>query len=194
MNPFLDLANSVENGSAHISENGVSSDDGEPHNSNGAANGTVLSSSLSVPALPRSGSSTTDLLKYARQMHALLHERSRRLATLESNLHCSICTDYFIAPYTLDCGHTFCYNCILAWFESLVGQEKPKKCPTCRCTTTSRPRHELIVARLVEDYMTVINNQEAKWVSIAFHFGTFRRTMGLCLTCSVACTTVVGMH
>ncbi|KAF9413662.1 E3 ubiquitin ligase [Entomortierella beljakovae] len=48
-------------------------------------------------------------------------------------LQCSICVDYFSSPYTVECGHTFCYTCLHSWLEI------HKSCPTCRTKLLRRP-------------------------------------------------------
>lgn len=52
---------------------------------------------------------------------------SRLLLSLDSNLRCGICRDFFRAPVLLvTCSHTFCSRCIR---ESL---SSTPKCPVCR--------------------------------------------------------------
>lgn len=48
-------------------------------------------------------------------------------------LECSICVDYFSSPFTIECGHTFCYTCLHSWLEI------HKSCPTCRTKLLRRP-------------------------------------------------------
>ncbi|KAG0053569.1 E3 ubiquitin ligase [Gryganskiella cystojenkinii] len=51
----------------------------------------------------------------------------------EVALQCSICVDYFASPFTVECGHTFCFTCLHSW---LLIQ---KSCPTCRTKLLRRP-------------------------------------------------------
>ncbi|XP_056649970.1 probable E3 ubiquitin-protein ligase TRIML1 [Monodelphis domestica] len=54
---------------------------------------------------------------------------------VRSELTCSICLDLFTQPVTLDCGHSFCRECVLrSWQEAQV----PWTCPLCRAS--SQPR------------------------------------------------------
>ncbi|KAI9105002.1 hypothetical protein DFS34DRAFT_691204 [Phlyctochytrium arcticum] len=119
---------------------------------------------LSVPAFPTMMSvlSREDLWKKAQSYYDMLMHRTSRLSALESHLQCAICTSYFNAPYKLDCGHVFCYKCILAWFDSLVQMERARRCPTCRADTKLRPRFEVTVSRLMEDYLPVLGDEESK--------------------------------
>ncbi|XP_061469457.1 E3 ubiquitin-protein ligase TRIM7-like [Rhineura floridana] len=48
---------------------------------------------------------------------------------LQSEATCFICSEYFIDPITLDCGHNFCHACVLKhWGKSL----DVTACPRCR--------------------------------------------------------------
>ncbi|KAI8606550.1 hypothetical protein EDD21DRAFT_186804 [Dissophora ornata] len=51
----------------------------------------------------------------------------------KQGLQCSICVDYFSSPFTVECGHTFCYTCLHSWLEI------HKSCPTCRTKLLRRP-------------------------------------------------------
>ncbi|XP_056671536.1 probable E3 ubiquitin-protein ligase TRIML1 [Monodelphis domestica] len=71
---------------------------------------------------------------------------------LRSELTCSICLDLFSQPVTLDCGHSFCRECVLrSWQEAQV----PWMCPLCRAS--SQPR-VLEPTRVLED-LTSISRQ-----------------------------------
>ncbi|XP_037017898.2 putative tripartite motif-containing protein 64B [Artibeus jamaicensis] len=50
-------------------------------------------------------------------------------SAFQNNLTCSICTNYFLDPVTIDCGHSFCRLCLyLCWEEA----QTPRCCPQCR--------------------------------------------------------------
>ncbi|XP_045412889.1 putative tripartite motif-containing protein 64B [Lemur catta] len=54
---------------------------------------------------------------------------SDTLQTLQKELTCAICMNYFLDPVTIDCGHSFCRPCLcLCWEES----QNPMRCPECR--------------------------------------------------------------
>uniref|UniRef100_A0A8C3HCR6 RING-type domain-containing protein n=1 Tax=Chrysemys picta bellii TaxID=8478 RepID=A0A8C3HCR6_CHRPI len=46
--------------------------------------------------------------------------------TLQDELTCSICLDYFKDPVSLDCDHNFCRACITQSFDTDIS------CPQCR--------------------------------------------------------------
>ncbi|TPX69353.1 hypothetical protein SpCBS45565_g02498 [Spizellomyces sp. 'palustris'] len=170
--PLLDLADSVEGSGEHPSQSDESEDSNneDPSSRSGQASasnrsrGEVFPAHLALPALPASleTHSHKELVGFIRRYHSLLKHHTSRLSALDSHLHCAICTSYFVGPYNLECGHMFCYNCILAWFNNLQQNSRPKRCPTCRADTTCRPRYERTVSRLVEDYLTVVNDEESR--------------------------------
>ncbi|KAF3990227.1 hypothetical protein FT663_03271 [Candidozyma haemuli var. vulneris] len=50
-----------------------------------------------------------------------------------SSLECSICSEVMHVPFLASCGHSFCYNCLNAWFANKVN------CPTCRTELEQPP-------------------------------------------------------
>ena len=76
--------------------------------------------------------------------------RSGLLNTLENSLgdirelvNCRICVHPMYEPYTTDCGHTFCYGCLVKWF----GQNRHKKsCPDCRAKISRQPAPSFAVS------------------------------------------------
>ena len=51
------------------------------------------------------------------------------LRKLEDEVLCSICLDYLKDPVTIDCGHVFCYHCIIKVCESA---QQPLYCSLCK--------------------------------------------------------------
>ncbi|XP_025051192.1 zinc finger protein RFP-like isoform X2 [Alligator sinensis] len=55
--------------------------------------------------------------------------------SIQEELTCSVCLDYFTDPVTLDCGHNFCRACI----DQCWGESEPNCCcPQCRETAPRR--------------------------------------------------------
>lgn len=52
--------------------------------------------------------------------------KSEILAKTNTSLECTVCSEIMHVPFVLACGHSFCYECLNAWFENKVN------CPTCR--------------------------------------------------------------
>uniref|UniRef100_A0A674JEN4 RING-type domain-containing protein n=1 Tax=Terrapene triunguis TaxID=2587831 RepID=A0A674JEN4_9SAUR len=53
--------------------------------------------------------------------------------TLQDELTCPICLDYFKDPVSLDCDHNFCRACITQCWGGI-----PVSCPQCRETVQER--------------------------------------------------------
>lgn len=49
---------------------------------------------------------------------------------LNNELSCSICSEIFISPVTLPCGHIFCKHCFQQWKKSC--NQRPLDCPNCK--------------------------------------------------------------
>jgi hypothetical protein len=66
---------------------------------------------------------------------------------MDTKLNCKVCLDIVDIPFSIKCGHTFCFNCIFNWLKSYL------HCPFCR---QSAYRFELVpcymVYELVEDH------------------------------------------
>ncbi|XP_075993629.1 uncharacterized protein LOC142988366 [Genypterus blacodes] len=66
-------------------------------------------------------------------------------------LSCSICLEVLKSPVTLQCGHTFCNDCIGDCWD-LQDQSGVYRCPDCRQVFTSRPvlNKNTVLAGLIE--------------------------------------------
>lgn len=71
------------------------------------------------------------------------------LQTLESSLDdirslviCRVCVRPLFEPYTIECGHTFCYGCLAQWFEK---DRFRKSCPDCRADVIRQPAPAYLV-------------------------------------------------
>lgn len=58
---------------------------------------------------------------------------------------CKICDRLLYEPYSLSCGHTYCYSCLSQWLVS----NRKKTCPDCRAVITQQPTPSYIVRELV---------------------------------------------
>ncbi|XP_030399663.1 E3 ubiquitin-protein ligase TRIM39-like [Gopherus evgoodei] len=68
---------------------------------------------------------------------------SSGVETLQRELACSICLEYFQDPVSIQCGHNFCRACITKCWE---GSVRNFSCPQCRKTARKRnfrPNREL---------------------------------------------------
>ena len=60
---------------------------------------------------------------------------------LEEDLTCSICMEFFLAPISLQCGHSFCSMCVIPWWKE--GNAADNKCPYCQTKLASPPSEVL---------------------------------------------------
>ncbi|XP_051711772.2 tripartite motif-containing protein 26 isoform X5 [Oryctolagus cuniculus] len=71
------------------------------------------------------------------------------LRNLEDEVLCSICLDFLRDPVTIDCGHVFCYHCIIKVCES---SRQPLNCSLCKAAfKKENMRHVWQMASLVEN-------------------------------------------
>ncbi|KUJ22392.1 uncharacterized protein LY89DRAFT_714205 [Mollisia scopiformis] len=69
------------------------------------------------------------------------------LMNIKSTVTCSICDQLLYEPYTLACGHTYCYSCLCNWF---VPNKHKKTCPECRARVKQIPTPNYIVKSIVD--------------------------------------------
>ncbi|RKP38728.1 hypothetical protein BJ085DRAFT_34173 [Dimargaris cristalligena] len=70
---------------------------------------------------------------YSHRQVAQSQRHDRVLSNLRENLVCSVCTEVYNRPYTLECGHSFCLECLQPWFPTSL------TCPECRREVSRRP-------------------------------------------------------
>ncbi|KAK1824516.1 E3 ubiquitin ligase [Friedmanniomyces endolithicus] len=58
---------------------------------------------------------------------------------------CQICQNFMFEPYSLACGHTYCYSCLNQW----MGEKAVKTCPDCRANITQQPTPSYVIRELV---------------------------------------------
>lgn len=73
-------------------------------------------------------------------------------------LGCTICSTIMLEPYTLQCGHTFCKDCLISWLKQV--QEGVSTCPTCRKPIESEPHLSLALRELA---LVVVASNNVKY-------------------------------
>ena len=74
---------------------------------------------------------------------------------ISQHLQCSICSLVFNNPMRLDCGHTFCYKCIM----NLV-MKYNKLCPICRVSIKEGCiSRDLLAFNIINDLEVTCNNE-----------------------------------
>lgn len=76
------------------------------------------------------------------------------LESIKTHVTCTICNQLLYEPWTLGCGHTYCYSCLCSWF---VSNKRKKTCPDCRAPVTQIPATAYLVKQIVD---TFINRSE----------------------------------
>lgn len=74
---------------------------------------------------------------------SLLKLLETNLDDLRAIITCRICIRPLYEPYTISCGHTFCYSCLLQWFEK---DRNLKTCPDCRAKVIQQPAPAYLVS------------------------------------------------
>ncbi|EPE28424.1 P-loop containing nucleoside triphosphate hydrolase [Glarea lozoyensis ATCC 20868] len=60
--------------------------------------------------------------------------KSLKKVTLEKRVHCGICGDFPVAPFTTECKHTFCRSCLEEYIHRQTAEEddvRATECPKC---------------------------------------------------------------
>lgn len=65
---------------------------------------------------------------------------------ISRHLMCTICQEVFDEPNRINCGHTFCKDCLTSWID------KSNKCPMCRLAFKKEDLHrDLIAFNIISD-------------------------------------------
>lgn len=66
-------------------------------------------------------------------------------------INCRVCMRPLYEPFTTECGHTFCYGCLVRWFEK---NDIKKSCPECRREVVRAPAPAYLVSPLFSPLST----------------------------------------
>ncbi|KAK2753591.1 E3 ubiquitin ligase [Arachnomyces sp. PD_36] len=66
---------------------------------------------------------------------------------IRSLIQCGVCVKLLYEPFTLTCGHTFCYSCLTQWF---INNRRKKTCPDCRALVKSQPAPAYLIRQIVQ--------------------------------------------
>ncbi|KAJ5342558.1 hypothetical protein N7541_011682 [Penicillium brevicompactum] len=76
----------------------------------------------------------------------LEHTLQGHVDDLRTLIQCGICIRPLYEPFTLACGHTFCYSCLTSWF---AGGKAKRTCPDCRAPVKTQPAPAYLVRTMV---------------------------------------------
>ncbi|EOA80910.1 uncharacterized protein SETTUDRAFT_157881 [Exserohilum turcica Et28A] len=71
--------------------------------------------------------------------------------SLRNHLTCKICDRLLYQPYTISCGHTYCYTCLCTWF---VSNKARKTCPDCRIVVKDLPAPAYVIRDMTNVFIT----------------------------------------
>jgi hypothetical protein len=82
------------------------------------------------------------------------------LNLISRHLICTICQEVFDDPSRINCGHTFCRDCLVSWID------KSNKCPMCRVPVKKEDLHrDLIAFNIISDLEVTCIHKGCPWKS-----------------------------
>ncbi|ODV92815.1 hypothetical protein CANCADRAFT_56378 [Tortispora caseinolytica NRRL Y-17796] len=75
------------------------------------------------------------------------------LKDLTSSCVCSICSEIMCTPVITECGHSYCYECLLSWFET------SSSCPHCRTDLKQKPIRNIALQELITKIYNIVNQE-----------------------------------
>ena len=86
-------------------------------------------------------------------------EKERVIEKIFDETRCTICTEVFIEPTSLNCGHIYCKYCLNGWREQCENDtDMELSCPTCRAKIKTEERN-LFMENLIS---TMLSESSAK--------------------------------
>ncbi|KAL1958767.1 hypothetical protein VTO42DRAFT_3886 [Malbranchea cinnamomea] len=82
---------------------------------------------------------------------ALLETFQKHIDDLRKLISCGICMKPLYEPFTLACGHTFCYSCLTQWF---VSHRRKKSCPDCRTAVKAEPAPSYLLRNIIHLFIS----------------------------------------
>ncbi|KAL0061159.1 E3 ubiquitin ligase [Marasmius tenuissimus] len=88
------------------------------------------------------------------------------VSSVEAVTKCGVCANSMETPWVLACGHVFCRNCLVSWFDTILGHfletcqdeladddtpEPPYTCPYCRFSVHSPPAPCFALKAIMDD-------------------------------------------
>lgn len=70
---------------------------------------------------------------------------------LRSSITCKVCFRLLYEPFTIACGHTYCYSCLNEWFGR--NEARKKTCPDCRAVIKQLPAPAYTIKNILQVYL-----------------------------------------
>ncbi|KAJ5373310.1 hypothetical protein N7517_005316 [Penicillium concentricum] len=100
---------------------------------------TALDKPQKVKMAARSGSGA--------EASGLVNTLQGHVDDIRTLIQCGICIRPLYEPFTIACGHTFCYSCLSSWF---AGGRSKRTCPDCRAPVKTQPAPAYLVRAVVQ--------------------------------------------
>ncbi|KAG0636971.1 hypothetical protein HOY80DRAFT_890445 [Tuber brumale] len=79
----------------------------------------------------------------------IIDDLNKDLQKLQKCVTCVICHDMLFEPFSLQCGHVFCYTCMVDW----LGLYKKRTCPECRAVVKTQPAPAYLIRDMIETFV-----------------------------------------
>ncbi|RPA91324.1 hypothetical protein L873DRAFT_1714640 [Choiromyces venosus 120613-1] len=79
----------------------------------------------------------------------IIDDLNKDLQKLQKCVTCVICQDLLFEPFSLQCGHVFCYTCMVDW----LGLYKKRTCPECRAVVKTQPAPAYLIRDMIETFV-----------------------------------------
>ncbi|KAK2805474.1 hypothetical protein FQN51_000300 [Onygenales sp. PD_10] len=96
------------------------------------------------------GASAEPRLDIPNEPPGLLQTFQGHIEDIRTLIYCGVCVKPLYEPFTLACGHTFCYSCLTQWFAS---HRRKKTCPDCRAAVSVQPAPAYLVRQIVQMFI-----------------------------------------
>ncbi|KAJ5915149.1 hypothetical protein N7454_011261 [Penicillium verhagenii] len=87
--------------------------------------------------------------EFGEEASGLVNTLQGHVDAIRGLIQCGICIRPLYEPFTLACGHTFCYSCLSSWF---AGGKSKRTCPDCRAPVKTQPAPAYLVRAVVQMY------------------------------------------
>ncbi|OJD18723.1 hypothetical protein AJ78_01260 [Emergomyces pasteurianus Ep9510] len=81
----------------------------------------------------------------------LLRTVQGHVEDIRALIYCGVCVKPLYEPFTLACGHTFCYSCLTQWF---ISHKRKKTCPDCRASVSTQPAPAYLIREIVQIFIS----------------------------------------
>jgi len=70
---------------------------------------------------------------------------------IRNSITCKVCFRLLYEPFTIACGHTYCYSCLNEWFDR--NEDRRKTCPDCRAVVKQPPAPAYTIKGITQIYL-----------------------------------------